>query len=223
MLRLRPVLMATVACAVLAACDAAPAPTSAPTTPAPGQADGTSYDDRQLVAALPQTMAQLRVPVSEKCLSLSEACSSTGAPGVAYVQGGGDGSTGDFDVAVRVFRTWDAEAWADHVGACPRGRFEKPVELTPEYGEGSFLPGERGVSRRTDWAVGTWSGFVCQKSLVYLGPENRASARHRSVYALLHNGHHLLRVDGRTAAETRVLAGEYLWRLEHPDPASDGR
>lgn len=226
--RLRTILAvavsASVAGAVLAACDSGSAPESEPAdgsnasgsqspsgepTPEP-----TAYDDQQLTAALPRTAAQLRAPVTGKCLDLAKACSAAGAPGVAFVQGGDGGGPGGFDVAVHVFRGWDADAWTGHVEDCPQGKFEQPLKYTPEYGEGSYNPGERGTSRRTDWTVGSWTGFVCDKTLVYLWPKNETSERQHSVYAFLHNGHHLLRVDARTPAETRRLASEYLDRLE---------
>lgn len=231
--RLRTILAVAVAGAVLAACGSASEPesaaedsaTSSPEAQSPSAEptpEPTAYDDRQLTAALPSTRAELRVPVREKCLDLAKACSSAGAPGVAFVEGGGDGGPGEFDVAVHLFRTWDADAWADRVGDCPQGKYERPLKSTPEYGEGSYNPGERGTSRRTNWTVGNWSGFVCQKNLVYLLPKNETSERHRSTYAFLHNGHHLLRVDARTPAETRRLASEYLDRLEKLTKPSAG-
>lgn len=163
-----------------------------------------TYDDRQLAGALPRSSAELRgLPLDAECRDLSTTCPQASDPGIGYVRSG--------RTAVLVFRDWSAGAWTEHLRGCPQGQYEQPLELT---GKNSYTPGERGTSRRTDWTVGTWAGFVCEKTLVYLWPKNEHSDPTHSVYAFLNNGHHLLRVDGRSVAETRALVTGYLQRLE---------
>jgi len=163
-----------------------------------------TFNDRQLAAALPRSSAELRgLPVDAACRDLSTACPQASDPGIGYVRSG--------RTAVLVFRDWSADAWTEHLGGCPQGRYEQPLEFT---GKNSYTPGERGTSRRSDWTLGTWTGFVCEKTLVYLWPKNEHSDRTHSVYSFMNNGHHLLRVDGRSAAEARALVSGYLQRLE---------
>lgn len=80
--------------------------------------------------------------------------------------------------------------------------------------ETSYVPGERGTSRRTPFVVDTWSGFTCAKDIVRLFPEGKESERGKDFSAFLNNARHTLVIRGRTLKETEALAEEYLRRLE---------
>ena len=186
---------------------------SAPTSTADAGPSATAYTDRQLATALPTTRSELHgVTVTDRCRTLTTGCPPDGPPGWAFVTGSNSGP-GSVDLAVSVKGRWDAAVWRTAMQSCPRGAYLEPLRSTPEAGEGAYQPGEKGRSERRPWTVSTWTGFTCRKEFVFLWPGGEHSEPTVSTSAHLNNGQHLLRVEGRTLAETKALAMEYLARL----------
>ncbi|MCW2814550.1 MAG: hypothetical protein JWN84_2005 [Nocardioides sp.] len=224
-----PTLVAVVAVVALAGCSSDPepqgapsdasssqaaAPTSTATSAPPEPATPTTHSDAELLAAMPDTPAELHgLPESDSCLTFARPCSAEGDDGFAYVSG--SRSSDDIAVNVSITRRYDGAQWRQVLARCPQGPYETALRTT---GADSYVPGERGTSRRTPFVIGTWSGFTCRKDFVRLFPDGEESERVVEHVGGLHNGRHVLLSLGRTRAEVELLATEYLARLEDRTP-----
>lgn len=213
----------------LVSCGADPGTDAAPpsVTPAPsgGEPVGPSaspsasataiiYSNGDLVTALPGTRRQRHgVALLSSCLTMNRACGPNPESGFVSVVGSSSGPS-TIDIGVTVTGQYDADAWRRRVSRCPQGRYQQPLKYTPKYGTGAYRPGERGTSTRTAWSVRSWVGFTCAKDLVRLWPDGAESGRDTEFTIALTNGIHALDVTGRSLAEARALAEEYLARLE---------
>ncbi len=190
------------------------APTS-PTDPAPSPTETTpaavSYTDRQLVAALPSTAAERHGEKAQTtCLTIDQPCREGQKPGSAYVLASNKGAN-YIDVAVVVTRRSRTASTEKVTKDCPQGRYLRPLK---EISKTEYAPGQKGTSTRADFSIGAWSGFACEKDVVYLWPKRDQSEPTKLTYTFLDNGKHTIRTDGRTLEEAKALATEYLERLE---------
>jgi hypothetical protein len=184
-----------------------------PSAPKPTETHAPkSYTDEQLVTALPRSVTQFHgVKPRSACRDLAKPCASTEEKGWGFADATDDPQT--VELSVQIWRAWKPSRWKDFVNSCPDGKYEKPLVKREEIAKGAYSPGERGTARRTAWAVAGWTGFVCEKDVVFLWPEGKHSERTHVEFAFLNNGHHMLKTDGRTLAEVKLVATEYLDRL----------
>lgn len=212
---------AVLAAFALAACEGQPtddesddADNTVSESPAPTP-KSVRYPDAELVAALPSGRVQLHGRgATARCRDMSQPCKHADEAGLAYVHASKNGDRNDVDVSVSVDRRWTAATWREEIRDCPRGKIDKPLVWHPEIQRGAYAPGERGTSRRSPTEIGAWTGFTCEKKLVYLWPKNEQSGLEHRASVVLNNGLHVVQAHAPELTLADALAREYLRRLD---------